>query len=141
MFDVVFVEQIRDLSIMRFRKRNKEIVIAVLDNNIYQVLELRFPMKNLSLPVYNVFLQIKCNILGYTEVLHRIRHHNSEFIADPEEMINTGFACKNNSSKVENIDLLMSEIFCGNTLNLDERLKIYFEVVFFCQVEIWRFRI
>ena len=96
---------------MRFRKRNKEIVLPVFYNNINKILKFCFAMENLSFPVNNIFLQIKCNILGDAEIFHCIRNNCPEFITDPEEMIYSGFACKDYSSKIKNIDFLMSEIF------------------------------
>jgi len=96
---------------MRFRKRDKEIIFPVLDNYIDEILELCFPMKYFTLAVDNVFLEIKCNILCNTEILHCIGYNSTQLTANPEKVIDPGFACKDNSSKVKDIDFLLTEIF------------------------------
>ncbi len=106
-----------------------------------EILKFGFPMKYLPLSVHNIFLQIECNIFSYAEILHCIRDDNSHLIAYPEEMIYSCFAGKDYSSKVKNIDFLLAKIFHRDTLNLIKWLKINFQVVFPCQLEIWRFRI
>jgi len=67
-------------------------------------------MKDLSLPVYNIFLEIEGNVFRDAEVLHCIRNAYPKFTADPEKMIDAGLACKYYSSKIKNIDLLLAKI-------------------------------
>lgn len=113
----------------------------MFDYYIDKILEFRFPVENLSFSVNNVFLKIECNIFSDTEIFHCIRHVDPQFIAYPEKMIYAGFACKNNGCKIKDINFLMTKIFWRNSFNLTQWLKIYFQVVFFCQIEIWRLRI
>ena len=96
---------------MWFRKRNKEIVLPVLDNDINQILEFGLAMKYLAFSVNDIFLEIECYIFGYAEILHCIRNHYSQFVTDPEKMIYSGFTRKNYSSKLKDIDFLLAEIF------------------------------
>jgi hypothetical protein len=91
---------------MGFRERNKEIVFLVFDYNVNKVLKLGFPMKNLTLPVNNVFLEIKCNILRDAEIFHCIRHNIPQLITYSEKVINPGFAGKDDRSKVKDIYFL-----------------------------------
>ena len=96
---------------MRLRQRDEEIIFTVFDNHIDQILKLCFPVKYFSFTVYNIFLKVECNILGNTEILHRIRNYSTQLGANPEKMINSGFACKDDSSEVKDIDFLLTEIF------------------------------
>jgi hypothetical protein len=82
----------------------------VLDNYINQILKFRFAVKDLPLPVYNIFLKVKCHILSDAEILHRIGHDNPQFVANPEKMINSCLAGKYDSCKIKDIDFLMAEI-------------------------------
>jgi hypothetical protein len=111
---------------MRFRKWNKIIILFMFENNFNQILKFSFPVKDLSLPVYNIFLQVKCDVLRYAEILHCIGHNYSHFITDPEKMIYPCFACKNHSGEVENIDFLLTKILYGDPLNLVKRFKVNF---------------
>jgi len=54
-------------------------------------------------------------------------------------MVNPCFACKNNCGKIKYVDLLLAKIPGKYTLNLNKGFKINFKIVFFSQVEIWRF--
>lgn len=109
-FDVIFIEKVGDLGIVRIGKRDEEIVLPVLDDHINKVLKFGFPMENFPFAVNDVFLKIKGNILGDAKIFHCIGNNNAQFIADPEEMINPCFACKDHCRKIKNIDLLMTEI-------------------------------
>ena len=71
---------------------------------INKILKLGFTMKYLAFSVYNIFLEVKCDILSNTEILHSIRHYSPQLIANPEKVINSGFTCKNYCSKVKDID-------------------------------------
>jgi len=109
-FDIILFEQIRDLGIVRVRKRDEEIVLPVFDYHINEILKFGFPMKDLPLPVNNVLLKIEGNIFGYAKIFHRIGNNDTQFIADPEKMINPGFAGKDHCREIKNIDLLMAKI-------------------------------
>ena len=140
-FYTVLAEKIGDFSVMGFRQRYKEIIILVLDDQVDNILKLRFPMEYFTLTINNIFLQVKCHILGYAEILHVVGDHNPQFIADPEEMVDTCFACKNHCCKVEDINFLLTKILGGYTLNLNKRFEINLQIIFFSQLEIWGFRI
>jgi len=68
-------------------------------------------VKYFSFPVHNIFLEVKSNILCNTEILHRIRYDSTQLVANPEKMINSCFACKDDCSEVKDIDFLLTEIF------------------------------
>ena len=105
-------------------------ILFMFDNYFYEILKFGFPMKNLPFTVYNIFLQIESYIFSYAKIFHCIGHNNSHLITDPEEMIYPGFAGKNHSSKVKNIDFLLAKIFYRYTLNLIKWFKVNFQVVF-----------
>ena len=111
MFYGIPIEEIGNLDIMRFRQGNEESVLPVLGYDIDEILEFSFTVKDLSLPVNNILLKVKCNIFSDAEILHRIRNHNSKLIAYPEKMIYTSLACKDHSRKIKNIDFLLAKIF------------------------------
>jgi hypothetical protein len=77
-------------------------------------------VKDLSLPVNNILLQVKGYILSYAEILHCIRNDDPEFVADPEEVIDAGSAGEYNCGKIKDIDLLLPEILYRYAFNLDE---------------------
>jgi len=56
-------------------------------------------MKDFTFPVNNVFLEIECNILCNAKILHGVRHHSSDLIAYPEEMINPVLLVKTTAVK------------------------------------------
>jgi len=113
----------------------------VFDYHIDQILEFGFSMEDLPFPVDNVFLQVKCHVFSYAEVFHRIRNAYSEFVADPEKMVNGSFAREYHRIEIKNIDFLLPEVFCGYSLHFDERFEINLEIVFFCQIKIGRLRV
>jgi hypothetical protein len=98
-------------------------------------------MKDLAFSVNDVFLKIEGNIFSNAEILHRIGHAYSELAANPEEIVNAGLACEDYRSKIEDVDFLLTEVLCRYPLDLNKRPEINLEVVFLCQVVIWRFRI
>lgn len=82
----------------------------MLNDYVDKILEFGLAVEDLSLPVNDVFLEIKSNILRDTEIFHCIRNNDAQLVADPEEMIYPGFACKDYGSKIQNIDFLVPEI-------------------------------
>ena len=116
---------------------HEEIFFPVLDDHINKVFKIGFAVEYLALAVDNVFLEIKCNVFCYAEVLHRIRYGKSHLFTDPEKMINSGFGCENDRCEIGDIDLLLPEILCRDPLNLDKLFEVYLQIVFFCELEIW----
>ena len=113
----------------------------MFDDHINEVKEFSLSVKNFTFSINNVFLQIECHILSDTEIFHCIGHHNPQLVTYPEKMINSRFTVENYCSVVQNIDFLLPEIFGRNTFNLDKRLEIDLQIIFFCELKIWRFRI
>lgn len=138
-FDLVLIKQIGYFCIMGLGKGDEIIILTVLDNYVNQILEFCFPVEYFAFPVHNVFLEIECDVFGDAEILHRIRHCITHFIADSEEMIYACLACKNDCCELREIDFLGPEVLDRNPLNLNKWFKIYLKVVLFSQIKVWRF--
>ena len=98
-------------------------------------------MEYFAFPVNDILLKVESHVFGNAEILHVVGHSNPQLAAYSEEMVDACLTCEHHCSKIKHIDFLMAEIFCRDSLNLYEWFKVYFQVVFFSQVEIWRFRI
>ena len=83
----------------------------MLNNNIDQILKFGFPMKYFTFPVNNIFLEIESDVLRNAEIFHCIGHNCAEFAANPEKMINSGFACEDDCREIEDINFLLTKIF------------------------------
>ena len=109
-FDIVFIKHIGYFCIMRFRQGDKEIIIPVFDYYINKILKSSLAVEDLAFSVNNIFLKIESHVFCYAEIFHGIRNNYPEFAANPEKVIDPGFACKKYCRKIKNIDLLLAEI-------------------------------
>ena len=111
----------------------------MLFDNIHQIRKILSAVEDLSLPVHNILLQIICRRFRNTEILHRIRHGNPQFLTNSEEMINSVSAGENNSLVIQNIDFGLPELSGINTFHMNKRAKIDFYLVVVSKIEIRRF--
>ena len=54
-------------------------------------------------------------------------------------MVDGSLGCKDNSRKIGNVYLLLTEFFCRKPFNLEERSEYDFDIVLVGNVVIWRF--
>lgn len=140
-FDIVFLHQVGDICFVRVGEWHEEILILVLHYNINKILEFGFPVEDLPFAVDNIFLQVKCHVFGDAEILHGIRDRKAHLITDPEVMINGSFRGKNHCGKIGQVDFLLPEVLGRYTFHLNKLSEVYFQVVFFSELKIRRFRI
>ena len=66
-------------------------------------------IENLALAVDDVFLQIMCNCLAHTEVLHCVGHIEPQFLAQAEVMVDSRTGSENHRSVVVDGDFGLSK--------------------------------
>ena len=62
--------------------------------------------------------------------------HTLKLIANPEEMIDSCFAGKDNCREISQSDLLCTEIFCRDSFNMNEGFEIDLQIMFAGELEI-----
>ena len=99
----------------------------MLRYNGAQIMKAGVPVENFPLPVYNIFLQVECNIFSYTEIFHGVRYADAQFVTYSEEVINGRFTGKNYSAVIKNIDFLLPELFRRYPNHFYKRPEIDFQ--------------
>ena len=96
-------------------------------------------VKHFAFSVKNKFLQVEGNCLGNAKVFCILRYVYFDLFTYPEKMVNSMTACEDNGSVVGYFNFLPAEFFCSDAFNNDKGMEIQFNVMLFCQIEIWRF--
>jgi hypothetical protein len=111
----------------------------VLEDELNQFLIFaRRGVENLSFAIHDVLLQIQGDLFVDAEILHFLGNGDAHFFAQAEKMVDAVSGIENNGGMVENGNLLLSEILCGETFHLDERTEIYFQTIFVSQIKVGR---
>jgi hypothetical protein len=129
--DAMLIQELSKLFMRKVRKGQQVFFIAMPVNNFHQVINGTGTKKDLALAVNNVFLEVEGNRFRYAEIFHGIGDNDPELAAYAEKMVNGCFAVEYYGRMRENINALFSEIFTGDTLNMTERSKINFNIIFF----------
>ena len=95
--------------------------------------------EHLALTVLDVLLDVERYGLGNAEILHVLRDINPHLSAQLEEMINRMTGCEYYSGVIKYIDMLLSELLCGERLNTDKRFEHELYAIFISQIKIGRF--
>jgi hypothetical protein len=96
-------------------------------------------VEDFSLSVDNILLQIESSGFRNTKVFHVVGNRHAGFFTYSKKMVDGRTACKNHRGVVENIDLLLPELFGRYPFHLNERPEINLHIVLLRQVEIWGF--
>ena len=90
---------------------HKIFFFCMLADNCNQIIQLScLSKKDFALSIHNIFLQIYGNGLSHTEILHRFRNGNTQFLTQVKEMIDRRTSRKNNSRMIQNRNFLLSEL-------------------------------
>ena len=92
----------------------------------------------LTFTVLNIFLNVQSDCFRRTEILHGFRYRDSHLRTKTKEVVNCMARSKYNGGMIQYRDLLLSELFCRQALNFDERAEINFHTVLLSNVEIRR---
>src|SRR5690606_15716149 len=91
-----------------------------------------------SFSVHDIFLKIKSNCFGLTEIFHIVRHLKAHFFRQSEIMVNDISAGENNSSEFRKIDFLLSYVSCIDSFHLNKGSEIDLNFISFTQFVIRR---
>src|SRR5258705_12058352 len=87
-------------------------------------------VKNLSFPVKNKFLKIKCHSFCDAEILCILRNTDLKFFACTEKMVDRIPTGKNHPGIVLDLYFLLAEFFSRDSFEADKRMEIELKAVF-----------
>jgi hypothetical protein len=124
---------------VNIRTGEKEFFGFVLLDQLNQVPEIFFAVKDFPFPVLNIFLKVISRGFGDAEILHGVGHLDAHFFANPEKMINGVAGCKNDRGIIKDVYPVFPEFLGWNTFDLDELPENNINIELFCQICIRRF--
>ena len=107
---------------MGFAQRQEELLLLVLDNQLYERSERSVGERNLALAIDDVFLQIERHGLRLADVFHGFGHGDARLFANVEETVHRRARREDDGGVVEYFDPLSAELLERYAHYADKRL-------------------
>ena len=127
------------LGVVRLGKGEHILLVLVFEQQLHKAVEVTVGKENFAFAIGDIFLQIECNCLSDTEILHCGRDIGATLLGNAEETVDSRTAGENDSRMLQNLNALASKLFERDALNLDEGLKIYTHSVLLSNLVKWGF--
>ena len=118
--DAYAVEKVGNLVAAHVGGNKEELLVDVLLKRLDGVVEIVLAMENLPFAVDDVFLQVERDLLGGAEIFESFRNGVFHLLGYSEKVVDSDFACKDNSRVVGQIDMLRPEVFVTYSDNFDK---------------------
>jgi hypothetical protein len=138
---MVVAQPVGNLVVQVFTAGVQETLVAfvLVDHVKHAFVRTIGPIKDLTLPVQDEFLEVQCNGLRYAKIFCILGNDYPHLFTDPEKMVDRMPAGKNDGRKSGNFNFLFSEIFGRHPFDSYKRMKGKRNMVFPFKVKIGRF--
>ena len=128
----------RIIAIVNIAHGKQELFLAVLHYERHQLGRLSGGAhKYLALTVLDIFLQIIRHLFTHAEILHRVGNLETQFLTQPEIMVDGGSGSEYYRCVVGNRHFALTKLARGETFNLNQRAKNHLNAVFRLQIIVW----
>jgi hypothetical protein len=140
-FALVVLEPVHDLVVLLVLGTGVEelfVLLVLVDDIKHAFVGAIGAVKNLPFPVQDELLEVEGHCFGYAEIFGILRHADLHFLAGAEEMVDGVAAGEDNSGKILDLNLLLTEFLGWNGLQPDERKELHFDLIFPGQLKVRR---